>query len=831
MKLLRESKLAYRCFRERRMPLAIGLCVFLIFGITFLTENYTATKVYQRRTTYGYHNGVVYDIGNTEEQQILMHKAITDYGTMYLYGNVLDSTGVSVGSIGAVDEAFQQMEQQSFLEGRYPIHNNEIVMEEAMLNALHYPYEIGQEITLEISRNENGSIKKEQGNYQLCGILKTYSTCWETNGYELCGAIIKQSDIEPIQKHLFFYSNYKDDEQMRELDFLLMNKKQKDNCLVYNSYSYPLSIASLSVVMEKGFGIGVVLFLCLLFMIAVQMREWKKQQYGIRVFQLLGAGRKQLKHFLYKNAMMQWGIWYGIGIIFCSAVVLILYIIAKIAHVEIPYTISFRPYLYSGILSFFVVLIGKALFFLMMKKVELVPKGKDLTKYHTVKNPRRREIKQFQQKDFLNIERKRMKRHFGTEIVCCFLSMTVLIVCLNGIGKSYHDYVFYNTVNSDDYEWSASDYDGLTLQQVNQIKNIEHIRDVDYVSQISKIDMIENIYMEYEGVHQDTYAKLINGVSNDEKEINGMKVKIVALPRDSGLWDYYFPEDDMDENEFLHGEKIMMYMPDIMENDRGTYTPVNCCWLVSGNYSGIVYRPNIQNGTLIRIMAGQNSIETECGYVWKEFPNKIMQTGRDFLLPGTILVSENLYKHLFDIENMNYNYVMASGDHQLSYDVSDKKMAMITNNPLIYFTNKRMEKERVRKDFLMDVCFLGGIAAFFCIVSLFLLYRNRLEFLESEQSRIRLFELLGMKDKMAAYLYERSYWITLALFAFCLNVMILVTGLYYNYRSVTDVVYFMDQWKLIAKLGLYQFPWKICIIVQLLYILFIECIIKKVQIK
>ena len=167
-----------KCFREKSVVVAMCLSVVLLFFTSFLLDSFQAQKQYQRQMIYGFHNGAAFDISEREENKIQNHLSIKVSGEMIVYGTIIGDDSSEIGNIGTVDQNFWNLEQFQLIDGTFPTKENEVVMEYAMLDLLHLPYEIGENIDLKIQVTDGTLIEKS---YVLSGIIQTYSTNWLCN--------------------------------------------------------------------------------------------------------------------------------------------------------------------------------------------------------------------------------------------------------------------------------------------------------------------------------------------------------------------------------------------------------------------------------------------------------------------------------------------------------------------------------------------------------------------------------------------------------------------------------------------------------------------------
>lgn len=801
------TSLLSKCFREKNIQIATIFSVCLLFAVAFFSQSYQATRQFQRRSIYGYHNGSAYDISIASAEALANHRAVRESGEMLISGMILSDDGLPVTAVGTVDAGFRDLERLAFLEGTYPRQADEIAMEHAALDLLHIPYRLGEEIDLAIQADD-GAVSQRK--YVLCGILQSYTTNWKSDGYPLCGAIAAELPGDIAQRHLFFYADYRNENQMRELSSLVSGPGRSK--LVYNDYGYPLRLSSIAQIVEDGgVVLGAILFCCLL-LIGIQISAYRRQLYRLRVLSALGVDGGKFKRMLFGQTIAQWAKRYTLCVALCSLICVLLVIFSP---EDIRFRLSLVPYLLSGVTSFFVLLIGKAFQVSMLRSVPALSKGRDMTRYESGAFSPRRAAPITDYKAFAKVETRRNRKFFRVEFALGFLSMAVLFFCLYEICDSYRDYRMTSDIASYDYAWSASSPKaGLSDGEVSRIKNTANIDDVVYTSEASRLGD-DAIYLRYEGQTDDPYRVLINESSGITDTDAGLRVRINTLPAQSPLWDYYIP-DGLDTEAFLRGEIVILYLPELLETSYG-YALVNTVEINNHEVQGETCLSHISVGDTLTIAIGDRAQAVTCGCIMRSFPGRA-QTAMDFLIPGTVLMSETLYKHLFGMDEPRYNYVLAFGNDRLSYDVGDKIMSGITKNAGIQFENRRIEKDTAYTLFKTDALSLGGIALFLCVFAVMFIRRNRVFLLEVEEGRIALLRQLGCDQKKLSRIYGRYAGTIQIPLALLINAVAIPWLFFREYGGIYAAESFADAWRLVSKLALHHFPLALLLLAQGLYL-------------
>lgn len=800
-----EKKILLKCFQEKNIRIALCLVIILLFFCQFFSENYQRKLDLQRKYTYGFHNGCAFDISEGSANQLSSHRAVSSSGTMFICGQIIDSKGQQLGAIGQVDEAFQQLEQLEFLEGRYPVTETEIAVENALLDQLNIPYALGESISFQIAIDENTIVSRT---YCLTGILKTYTTNWKNEGFSLCTAFVGGSSDPILQQHVFFVAEYKDAAQMDELRQITYGTA--NSCLAYNIYSYPNDHWSLTGMIADGLLTIIASIISMLFLIAIHISSYRKQLYRMRVLVSLGADRRKLIQLLYGQAFSSWAGTFFIVTFGCSIICIVL---KCFEGAEYQSQISVLPYILSGTISLLMILIAKTVQIALLNKVSILPKGRDLTRLETTPSHHgsRREVSCLN--DFCSIQHKRNRRHFLLEAGLSLMAITSLFICMYGISKSYRDYRTELNIVGYDYAWMSSDTSGgLFASDIIKIQNTSNIDKVVYAACATSYSD-SRICMEYDNCSQDEYRFMHNTRQNYEND-SAVCIELVAVPEESALWDYYIARYSTDPESFRRGDSVIVFLPELQEVSKSFYTAVNTFDLNPATKSLPTYRSQLEPGDTVTVIVGDKEVRLTCDNMIYRFPSHA-QTTMDFLTPGSILVSESLYCSLLSMDEIRYNYVFAVGNNNLSYDVGDKLMSYIASGRGVSFTNNRIQTETIRNSFLTSVSALSIVAILTCVLTLLILYRNETYLYAVEEARISLLSSMGCPREIIARIYSSKLELWALPFAILLNVISVLTIAYRDYSLFVPGGAFLARWEMICSYAFNDFPWIILILPQL----------------
>jgi hypothetical protein len=394
-------------------------------------------------------------------------------------------------------------------------------------------------------------------------------------------------------------------------------------------------------------------------------------------------------------------------------------------------------------------------------------------------------------------------------------SLGLLVFCLYGIGTVYQDHQMETSVISHDYEWTASEPNvGLSEDQVLRIGQTSCIQQVVAFSQYAGTQE-EYVSLSFDGIRDDPYFSALTASRRRIQADAPYYANVVAVPADSPLWDYYF-SDELDRDAFLAGEIAVCYYPELMETEGGYYTAINQFKATETSADTTLF-PELTEGTQLVISYGQREISLDCEQIIAKFPS-VIQTSMDFLVPGSILISEQAYCELFDLDEMVYNQVFAYGAADADY-TSDKLMSYVSTSSQISFSNFRSEKATSYSQVQITALFLGGIALVSCACAILMIIRHRAVWMEVERPRMELLKQLGCPTEVLRKLEPSNRLWLLGAVGFLDAALLLYRiisryGAYYGLGTVP----LGKIWEPMLQMGLYQFPLAVFFLAQAAYL-------------
>lgn len=807
-------KIQKKCFQDKKVFIGICISIFLLFFSSFSLDSLNAQTAYQRKKIYGFHNGVAFDITEHSEEQLKNHLSILQCGEMVIYGEIINGNNTVVGAIGTVDESFKELEQLDFLEGTYPSRSNEIAMESSMLDLLSISYEVGNEIELSIQTND-GMIQKQT--YILCGILKSYTTNWLTQDHSVCGAIVSEFNGIPMERNLFFLGNYQNENQMNELNALINEKSESE--LVYNSYSFVTNAFNFYDFFENGSLLLVTSAVSFLILMYIEISTYQKQIYRNRVLLSLGISYKKLKKRIYVETGKQWFFsWVSV----CGISTIICLILKFIQFDSMKFSLTYHPYILSLFLSFLVVFVSQVIQLSILKKINVVTNGKDISKY-SIKHVKRDITIPFTKQTFIKIEKKRIRKQRMIHILLPLCSLIILFCGMYNISTTYQSYTWNQNNLGYAYKWeTSSPKSGLTIEQIIQIKNTEGIQSVKYCSKTSYIGTNTNlIYLSYSNIQSDQYYDLyLKNKYLENITIEGLPIEIVMLPENSSIWEDITDLDD--KTAFLNGDSVICYFMNLSEMNDGTVQSVDEDLKDNIHSTSI----SIQNGDELSIQADGIFTHVKCEKVIHHLNENNVDTN---LISGTIFVSEKLYQKLLNEDTIAYNQTIAYGNKNLSYDVTDKLMSMINKNNTITFENRRVEQQEEYSTILVKISYIGGFLLLFSLIVLVQIYRNQLSFYVNEIERIQLLKQIGTNKNLIQKIYKQNDIRIMIAGFLIMNICMIPIIWFIQFHEFSNYVVDGISFTKICKYGLIHTNLWILVIPQIIFIVIYYFLMKKVQ--
>lgn len=812
-------KLATQGRKRKLRPLyiSISLCSMLLLTVFLLMGCLKKTNDAARFQAYGRYRGAAFRVTDDVKTALIQHKALLESGEMKIYGTIFKEDLIA-GYIGTMDEDMLSLGNIHLKEGKLPDSAEEIAMESSLMAYMGIPFHIGERVVFEVESIDSttGQLVKKEHEYYLSGILQSYTEYWDTDGALLCGAIISDDTAKTEQMcHLFFDSIHQNEEEMQELKELFSIRSGVR--LMYNRLAYPEE-GGLSYYLEHGFVFVLTFLLTEFFILLTLAVVFHKKQYELQVMRLLGADRRMLKIVWMMQGILVWIPSFLAGCfaampIFC----IILFFYQRLGYGELQISYSPMLFLTAGIFSFLFFLLGNAYPLFLMKKIPVIPKGKSLTRYYTVHRHKRLK-RNLNWKAFFNCERALYRKQEVYEGIFCFLSVLVMSCGFLLSYEKYWEYLVTVSASQYDYIWEASYPAGLNKEQIDKIHQLDSIEKVDTFTIVEEINQ-EKLWFTWNGCEQDAYRKLMAD-SDEAIHKAGMPGRLVVLPDEKEVFDYYANNGLGKANweNFLDGKEGLVYLPDLVVSKTGTITYMGNFGVNSYHVMGEQAKAGLTNGEMIQIKMGVTTDILRCGSVLKSFDH-YFQESRDFLMPGDILVSGAFMERFLGERPKVSTLVMAYGNNEITYEITDKRMSEINQDSRVIFQMKREEKEQARQRFINTLFLTSIFILFLFAVSILLSFHHWIERMKHDSQRIQIFRYLGMERKHIKKLYLLPYLKHITALCLLANLLLWGVFLYEKIQFVANYEGFKNQLQFAFRSGTVEFPWILYIGFQLVYVM------------
>lgn len=178
-KRLTINSLALGNLKQRKKQYAImiiGIILAMIFSSSTLFFMFSSAETYmaQLEMEQGNQSAIMYTEESDEKfyQNAIEEGIIESYGLSHIIGfGYTDDENLGT-AIAWLDDKAMELSNQQLIEGAYPVHENEIAVEQTALLKLGFDPEIGSEITIKVMpQNGVNHMKEVEKTYTLTGIL------------------------------------------------------------------------------------------------------------------------------------------------------------------------------------------------------------------------------------------------------------------------------------------------------------------------------------------------------------------------------------------------------------------------------------------------------------------------------------------------------------------------------------------------------------------------------------------------------------------------------------------------------------------------------------
>ena len=179
-----------------RAALTTLVAVFFVTAVFIFEENVYQWQMESNKDRFG--DWFIMEVGSKNpDSNLTSHIYIEEPVKVIRSVNVLDSEWEKTGFyVGSMPQEFIEKSHIKLDAGRQPENTDEIAMDWNTLLKLGYTGEIGEDINLHYSENNNilSEDKRKTKTYKLVGIYRNYTNIWN-NGYEIPSAIVSEAEL------------------------------------------------------------------------------------------------------------------------------------------------------------------------------------------------------------------------------------------------------------------------------------------------------------------------------------------------------------------------------------------------------------------------------------------------------------------------------------------------------------------------------------------------------------------------------------------------------------------------------------------------------------
>lgn len=245
----------------------LSICILYSFFILNYKEASRLNKIETLSNTYGHFNQAVDHVDTRQVDKIMQHTLVDRAGEVRVHSEI-DYPFQTI-KLGSMDQVALVMLNVELQQGRMPLQENDIVLEEHIVNKLGYPHQLG--ITIELN----------QKNYTLVGIMKDYNENLVLPALQ--GIVVSNEAISYSQVYI----------QSSEEDLFSAGLKQQ---VVLNNIATQVTEGYLNEMIVTIYGIWFIVFMLVYSMFYLQVKQKISQFLLLRS---IGASQKQIRKMIY----------------------------------------------------------------------------------------------------------------------------------------------------------------------------------------------------------------------------------------------------------------------------------------------------------------------------------------------------------------------------------------------------------------------------------------------------------------------------------------------------------------------------------------------------
>ena len=778
------QKLAFDNIRKQKKFykfIFISLVMVFVLStiISILFASYEDIGYRERYQRYGIWSAVVKNSNDAVIQQLKADDM--DVGYVYDLGDIRYQ-GQKVGVMSSLDHTAQKLAKLNLIDGRMPVQQDEIILEEDQFVNLGIPQKINQ--TLELTTHyQDQELTKE---YKIVGIVSNYTQIYTTTLGNIITTQITSPQYDALlysQDNLNLWNKIIDKELETEVEL---------NIKTYNYYlnlNHRYDEGDYTKILRR-----LIIFIGFVGVLGTMVSAMTKRTENFVLMRAIGATSKQIqKMVVYEGIILIFiALLVGLSIAILLSVI-VLYTYHQLMNAPFIFMINKTFYIQFS-LSLLTSLIGIFIPSFQAYFVPLSGKIQQKAKKHRVRSIRKNNILSLSFKEF-------MDHKILSFLLVAIIFVGIMIGDLMSLSvESYKD-TNRSMNEEDDFDYILENNSAEFSQ--TELNNLSHLSGVE-----SQIIHSQEIYATWPGIE------------NEKSMISHRKLNdSLLLNDDSPLYQrmsiYYYENENM-VKEVLNNNGIIGRFP---ENDNEILVVKPCVQVHEGGYGTSLEHSQCENsvqdedlkvGNTLSISytdeyneVVDKTIDTEFKIVGViEFDNVIRKEERLFDYSFTAITNASTYQKYF--ENQKQLCYFDIDDQSAMFPLKKELFEMKKKYPDSYYQDTYTELqlqhiqnvEMILKDCSFFFIFLTG--------TMVLTYLQRKIKVLSLKSEIGLYRAIGMTKKQL-YFIHLFYGIIIYLLAVILYLSFYISNLAManlNYDEIISTVFSPINSMVLVALGI-----------------------------
>lgn len=315
--------------KRQNFLLVMMIILSIVFSVSYLIYNQSSLKSLEetRRNLYGEWYTTTYNVIDPVVSQEGVSSIVEQYA-------LICDNNIILGSVGKVDDNFEELGRIQLLNGKLPTRESEIALTTSLLDSLGYSYDLDKFVKIPVLPMDYDTDKLQRElvetkfiEYKLVGILPAYDVFWQKNETPLVNAIVSDSINNYSKQYQILWKGSKAFESYK-----LMESANKD--IVINEFAYPIDNSFDYSLMMIQIGIILLTFVSNLIIYSLLLNKRKK---SFVTMSNLGSTRPMIIGVVIIESLLILTLSFVVGIPIGLLIGVLITSFAKNAIISIPY--------------------------------------------------------------------------------------------------------------------------------------------------------------------------------------------------------------------------------------------------------------------------------------------------------------------------------------------------------------------------------------------------------------------------------------------------------------------------------------------------------------